>query len=236
MSVLVDRPAWPAHGRLWAHVVSDASLAELHAFARRAGLPPRSFEGDHYDVPAERWHEVVRAGARPVEGRELVRALQASGLRLPKRRGERVLASWPLDDPARAALVAAGLPVPPHVRDGDGAVDCVASPLGPPTRQGTALVVADGVRVHVVAGGLPDGAGGADGAVGAGGTAVGYLRLRLPDERLHLAAVRGPDHAAAPTFPGGPPVELVDVTAADGLPPLRLWVPLLRLVLGLPAE
>ena len=95
MALLLDRPAWPAHGRLWSHLVSDTSIEELHAFARRVGVPSRSFEGDHYDVPAERYDELVAAGARPVEGRELVRALLASGLRLPKRKGERVLDSWP---------------------------------------------------------------------------------------------------------------------------------------------
>jgi hypothetical protein len=51
--LLIDQPRWPAHGRLWSHLISDSSLAELHAFADLLGLPPRSFEGDHYDVPAE---------------------------------------------------------------------------------------------------------------------------------------------------------------------------------------
>ena len=54
MAILVDHPLWPAHDRMWAHLVSDASLDELHAFARRAGLPARGFDHDHYDVPAER--------------------------------------------------------------------------------------------------------------------------------------------------------------------------------------
>ena len=31
--MLVDTPMWPAHDRLWAHLVSDSSLVELHAFA-----------------------------------------------------------------------------------------------------------------------------------------------------------------------------------------------------------
>ncbi len=33
MTVLIDTAMWPAHGTLWAHLVSDASLDELHAFA-----------------------------------------------------------------------------------------------------------------------------------------------------------------------------------------------------------
>ncbi|AXH36245.1 DUF4031 domain-containing protein [Humibacter sp. BT305] len=82
MTVLIDRPSWPAHGRLWGHLVSDASLAELHAFAARMGLPPRSFDLDHYDVPEERYDELVAAGAHPVGYRELVVRLRASGLRV----------------------------------------------------------------------------------------------------------------------------------------------------------
>lgn len=85
MTVLVDDPIWPAHGRLWAHVVSDESLTELHAFARRCELPARSFDLDHYDVPADAIPRLVAAGAVPVGGKELVRRLIASGLRVPAR-------------------------------------------------------------------------------------------------------------------------------------------------------
>lgn len=83
--MLLDPPLWPAHGRMWGHLVSDASLDELHAFARRAGLPERSFDLDHYDVPEERYAELLRAGAIPVTGRELVLRLRASGLRVRQR-------------------------------------------------------------------------------------------------------------------------------------------------------
>lgn len=85
MTVLVDPPRWPAHGRLWSHLVSDASIDELHAFAARLGIPDRAFDEDHYDIPQERYDEAVRAGALPVEGRELIRRLIASGLRIPAR-------------------------------------------------------------------------------------------------------------------------------------------------------
>ena len=85
MTVLVDTPLWPRHGTLWAHLVSDSSYEELHAFARRAGLPERSFDVDHYDVPAERLDALVALGAEPVGARELVRRLRASGLRVPRR-------------------------------------------------------------------------------------------------------------------------------------------------------
>lgn len=85
MAVLIDEPIWPAHGRLWAHIVSDASLDELHAFAAEAGIPRRAFDLDHYDVPAERWDALVAQGAEPVGVREFVQRLEASGLRVPQR-------------------------------------------------------------------------------------------------------------------------------------------------------
>jgi Protein of unknown function (DUF4031) len=86
VTVLVDPPAWPAHGRLWSHLVSDASYEELHAFAAAIGVPRRGFDRDHYDVPAEMYHRLVAAGAIPVSSREVVRRITAAGLRRRKRR------------------------------------------------------------------------------------------------------------------------------------------------------
>ncbi|KIP52167.1 DUF4031 domain-containing protein [Leucobacter komagatae] len=80
--VLIDDPSWPAHGKLWAHLVSDDNLAELHAFAAENGIPRRGFDIDHYDVPADMHAALVAAGATHVGGRELVRRLIASGLRV----------------------------------------------------------------------------------------------------------------------------------------------------------
>lgn len=85
MTVLIDDPIWPAHGRQWAHLVSDESLAELHAFARATSLPERSFDRDHYDVPDEAVLRLIAAGAQHVGGKELTRRLIASGLRVPAR-------------------------------------------------------------------------------------------------------------------------------------------------------
>jgi hypothetical protein len=82
VTVLVDDPLWPAHGRLWAHLVSDESLDELHAFAKANDVPARAFDLDHYDVPEEMIPRLVVAGALPVKGKELVRRLIASGLRI----------------------------------------------------------------------------------------------------------------------------------------------------------
>lgn len=84
--ILIDPPDVPAHGRMWSHLASDASYAELHAFARMLGIPERGFDRDHYDVPAERYGDVVAAGATPVSSRELVGRLLAAGLRRRKRR------------------------------------------------------------------------------------------------------------------------------------------------------
>jgi 8-oxo-dGTP pyrophosphatase MutT (NUDIX family) len=92
VTIWIDPPAWPAHGRLWSHLISDTSLEELHEFAARTGIPRRGFEGDHYDVPAELHGAVVAAGAQETSGRDLLRRLRASGLRMSKRKGDRGLA------------------------------------------------------------------------------------------------------------------------------------------------
>lgn len=113
VALLIDPPRWPAHGRLWSHLVSDTDLEELHGFAQRVGLPRRAFEGDHYDVPAERYGHALAAGAEPVEGRVLLSRLVASGLRVPKRRGERVLASRAETDGTRVDVVRSTLSAPP---------------------------------------------------------------------------------------------------------------------------
>ncbi|MBX6751862.1 MAG: DUF4031 domain-containing protein [Micromonosporaceae bacterium] len=82
--ILIDLPRWPAHGRLWSHLISDTSLAELHAFAEALGAPRRGFDRDHYDIPAERYPVAVWLGARTVSSREIVAALYRNGLRRPK--------------------------------------------------------------------------------------------------------------------------------------------------------
>lgn len=91
MTVLIDQPRWPAHDMLWSHLVSDSSLAELHEFALRMGIPRRGFDLDHYDVPERRYDELVAAGAEPVTMRQLVERLRGSGLRVTQaeRRGLR---------------------------------------------------------------------------------------------------------------------------------------------------
>lgn len=82
MAILVDDAVWPWRGRRWAHLVSDADLSELHAFAFRVGVDPRLFDADHYDVHDEWRTRAIELGALAVDSRELVRRLRASGLRI----------------------------------------------------------------------------------------------------------------------------------------------------------
>lgn len=92
MVIYIDPPKWPAHGTHFSHMVSDHSYQELHALALRIGVPPRAFDQDHYDVPKRLYDQAVMAGARPVEGGDLIRILRDSGLRVPSReRSERLL-------------------------------------------------------------------------------------------------------------------------------------------------
>ncbi|MBO0653094.1 DUF4031 domain-containing protein [Streptomyces triculaminicus] len=84
MTLYIDPPNWPGHGRMWSHLVSDVSFDELHAFAARMDAPPRAFDGDHYDIPSTSYEAAVGLGAREVSSREVVRLLKAAGLRRPK--------------------------------------------------------------------------------------------------------------------------------------------------------
>lgn len=113
MTVLVDDAVWPWRGRRWAHLVSDESYGELHAFATRLGVPRQVFQGDHYDLPADLRDDAIALGAQPVPARELVRRLRASGLRLSgaerRARRERLATEpqWRWDPLARAWTVVA---------------------------------------------------------------------------------------------------------------------------------
>ena len=77
------------------HLVSDSSVAELHAFAEHLGLPRRAFDRDHYDIPEDVRPRALADGAEDVPGRDLVRRLTAAGLRrrrtVPPEPGPRVV-------------------------------------------------------------------------------------------------------------------------------------------------
>ena len=73
--IFVDHPSWPGRGRLWSHLVSDVSFAELHVFAESLGAPRRGFDRDHYDIPAEHYLLALWLGAHPATSREIVAML-----------------------------------------------------------------------------------------------------------------------------------------------------------------
>lgn len=125
MTVWIDAPTWPHQGTHFAHLVSDSALEELHDLAERAGVHPRGFDRDHYDVPERLLGACLDAGAVPAHTRRLVQALRESGLRLTKARVKaegqarvkRLLAGWPLQtrppagpSPAGALLERWGAP------------------------------------------------------------------------------------------------------------------------------
>ena len=134
--IFIDPPTWPGHGRLWSHLISDTSYAELHAFAASVGIPRRAFERDHYDVIADRYESVVAAGARPVRSRDLVAMLHAAGLRRRHRS-------------ALAPVVGRRWPRPLQAGD----LVAVVAPSGPvsPDRlaRGIALLESWGLRVRL---------------------------------------------------------------------------------------
>lgn len=136
MTIFIDPPTWPGHGRFWSHMISDTSYAELHDFAASVGIPPRAFERDHYDVIADRYEAVVAAGARRASSREIVIMLHRAGLR----RRHRSLLAPPL-----------GRPWPPPLVPGD--LVAVVSPSGPVTSErlasGVALLESWGLRVRL---------------------------------------------------------------------------------------
>ena len=85
MTLYIDPPVWPAHATVFSHLISDTSIAELHSFAQAAGVSQRAFDRDHYDVPEHRYDELIRRGAQPVSGHQLVTILMRSGLRVKAR-------------------------------------------------------------------------------------------------------------------------------------------------------
>lgn len=154
MAVLIDPPSWPAHGTVFSHLISTSSLEELHAFAEGAGIPSRAFDEDHYDVPARRYRGLVERGAREVTGSDLVRALIASGLRVPaRRRGPKLRAAlssrWTSVLPRDPALGAELLDrwsephrryhTPTHLLAVLEALDALLEPADEPLRQAAVL-------------------------------------------------------------------------------------------------
>ncbi|MGH3506240.1 MAG: DUF4031 domain-containing protein [Nocardioidaceae bacterium] len=139
MTILIDPPAWSAHGRLWAHLISDSSLDELHDFAAAHGVPRRGFERDHYDVPAEMYDALVAAGAKPISARDVVQALEKAGLRRRKSR------SMARRAPGNELLR------PPRLRPGDLVAVCATAGVvqADRLRRGVERLESWGLRVQV---------------------------------------------------------------------------------------
>lgn len=106
MTVFADTPRWSRHGHVWGHLISDASLVELHGAADAADLHPRSFDLDHYDWPAPARDALAAVGVRFVGNRELTRILIGSGLRIPAARRAEVRRQRTLAAAARIGLAA----------------------------------------------------------------------------------------------------------------------------------
>jgi hypothetical protein len=66
---------------LWAHMISDHGLEELHEAARSLNLRWVAFGRDHYDVPDVLWPAACEI-AELVDSRDIVRSLRRSGLRV----------------------------------------------------------------------------------------------------------------------------------------------------------
>ncbi len=79
--ILVDQAIWSYKGKRWAHLISDASYEELHAFAESLGLKREMFQQDHYDVHHDLRERAIAQGAKAVDFRVLARALRNAGLR-----------------------------------------------------------------------------------------------------------------------------------------------------------
>ena len=60
VTVYIDPPTWPGHGRLWSHLISDTSYAELHEFAAGDRAAPAGLRPG----PLRRHGRAVRRGAR----------------------------------------------------------------------------------------------------------------------------------------------------------------------------
>ena len=83
MAVYVDDAVHRWRGLRWAHLMAD-TVDELHAMARRLGIPGRAFQnkasGVHYDIPADLRPLAIALGTQPLSrhtDRERLRAVIA---------------------------------------------------------------------------------------------------------------------------------------------------------------
>ena len=117
MSIWIDPPRWPAHGRLWSHLISDVSADELHAFAQRGGRARAGVRGRPLRRAAGAVRRAGDRGRAPGRGQGAGAHPRASGLRIQKRKGERVVltrwdAHW-IPPPNRFDVIVSTQPHPP---------------------------------------------------------------------------------------------------------------------------
>ena len=73
--IMIDAMQWPWKGKLWAHMIIDVDVKELHEFAQKIGLKkewyqPKSFP--HYDVTGKIYEKALECGAQFTTGKKLV--------------------------------------------------------------------------------------------------------------------------------------------------------------------
>ncbi|WP_462416960.1 DUF4031 domain-containing protein [Kytococcus sp. Marseille-QA3725] len=124
MALWIDRPAWPAHDTLFSHLVSDGGLEatgtaswvvaarEVTEAVAAVGLHHGWLDGDHADVPASSFEELLDTGAQLRTAREITSMLGATGQRLRKRKGEKCVGRTVLDEDRRVDVVRS-----PHAPD-----------------------------------------------------------------------------------------------------------------------
>ena len=79
MTILVDTPVNYGNGRIYAHMVSDSSIKELHQFAKRLGLKKDSFRVTnsgfaHYSINIAKRLRALEMGAKAAGAAEFMKA------------------------------------------------------------------------------------------------------------------------------------------------------------------
>jgi len=197
VTILVDQAIWPWRGRKWAHLVSDESYEELHAFAARLEIPRRAFQGDHYDVPEDYRDRAIALGAEAVDGRILVQRLRAAGLR-------KLRPGHHPDDALAPALDGAGAPARPP-----------AAPPDLPTL--LHLIDEEARRLTVIARRTPLEARSKTYPAFTGAELVAHMGRNLGDYHAMVTTHRLPDPATADHSEPGP--EAIDAFE-QGIDPL----------------
>ena len=78
--IYIDRLKFYENYGYAAHMISDASLDDLHNFARENGIHRRFYHSSrkhpHYDIIAENYNRAIKGGAKVVTSKEIIRILR----------------------------------------------------------------------------------------------------------------------------------------------------------------